>query len=313
MINFRYHVVSLTAVFLALAIGLVVGTTALNGPAAEELGDQVTKISNQSERYREEIEQYQEQAQRQEQFVTDSTAHMLGAKLSGRRVLIVTTSDADKKYVDGMLQTLTVGGVKVTGRVSIGSKFTEPASNESLLGIADSALPLGVTGLPTNSVGPETAAALLAAVLVDRQNPVSADDRRKVVAAFKDYLVVTPDLNSSAEAVLLLAGAPYDDRDATKMNAALVRLVEQFDKAGALVVAGNGVGGSGNLIGAVRGDPALAGKVSTVDNVATPQGRVVAALALIDQLAGKPGGHYGTGPGATDLLPKAPVDRERNG
>jgi len=34
VINFRYHVVSLTAVFLALAIGLVVGTAALNGPVA---------------------------------------------------------------------------------------------------------------------------------------------------------------------------------------------------------------------------------------------------------------------------------------
>ena len=45
MINFRYHVVSLTAVFLALAIGLVVGTAALNGPAADALNDQVDALS----------------------------------------------------------------------------------------------------------------------------------------------------------------------------------------------------------------------------------------------------------------------------
>ena len=37
MINFRYHVVSLTAVVLALAIGLVVGTAALNGPVVDTL------------------------------------------------------------------------------------------------------------------------------------------------------------------------------------------------------------------------------------------------------------------------------------
>ena len=42
MINFRYHVVSLTAVFLALALGLVVGTAALNGPLSDSLRDQVT-------------------------------------------------------------------------------------------------------------------------------------------------------------------------------------------------------------------------------------------------------------------------------
>src|SRR5581483_8165830 len=44
VINFRYHVVSLTAVFLALAIGLVVGTAALNGPAADALGEQVDAL-----------------------------------------------------------------------------------------------------------------------------------------------------------------------------------------------------------------------------------------------------------------------------
>ena len=32
MIDFRYHIVSLVAVFLALAVGLVLGTTALNQP-----------------------------------------------------------------------------------------------------------------------------------------------------------------------------------------------------------------------------------------------------------------------------------------
>ncbi|MBA3410734.1 MAG: copper transporter, partial [Geodermatophilaceae bacterium] len=31
MIDFRYHLVSLTAVFLAVALGIVIGTTQLNG------------------------------------------------------------------------------------------------------------------------------------------------------------------------------------------------------------------------------------------------------------------------------------------
>ena len=32
MIDFRYHLVSLIAVFLAVALGIVIGTTALNEP-----------------------------------------------------------------------------------------------------------------------------------------------------------------------------------------------------------------------------------------------------------------------------------------
>ena len=37
MIDFRYHLVSIIAVFLALAIGIVVGTTALNGYVVDDL------------------------------------------------------------------------------------------------------------------------------------------------------------------------------------------------------------------------------------------------------------------------------------
>ena len=37
MIDFRYHLVSIVAIFLALAIGIVIGTTALNGPVTEAL------------------------------------------------------------------------------------------------------------------------------------------------------------------------------------------------------------------------------------------------------------------------------------
>jgi hypothetical protein len=52
----------------------------------------------------------------------------------------------------------------------------------------------------------------------------------------------------------------------------------------------------------LRGDPQLAQNVSTVDNVSTPQGRLVTAWAVADQIAGRVG-HYGIGPGAA-LLPR---------
>ena len=57
MINFRYHVVSLTAVFLALAIGLVVGTAALNGPVADSLKDQVQGLNRDNSNLREQQNQ----------------------------------------------------------------------------------------------------------------------------------------------------------------------------------------------------------------------------------------------------------------
>jgi hypothetical protein len=81
-------------------------------------------------------------------------------------------------------------------------------------------------------------------------------------------------------------------------------MVDQFDQAGRIVVASNSVAGDGNVVAAVRADPRLKHQVSTVDNVSTPQGELVTALAVVDQLANV-AGHYGIGDGAT-LLPVTP-------
>ena len=44
MIDFRYHLVSLIAVFLAVTLGIVIGTTALNGPILDDLESQVDAL-----------------------------------------------------------------------------------------------------------------------------------------------------------------------------------------------------------------------------------------------------------------------------
>ena len=43
MIDFRYHLVSLIAVFLAVALGIIIGTTALNEPILADIENQVSR------------------------------------------------------------------------------------------------------------------------------------------------------------------------------------------------------------------------------------------------------------------------------
>ena len=45
MIDFRYHLVSIISVFLALAVGIVVGTTALNGVIVDDLRQRVDGLA----------------------------------------------------------------------------------------------------------------------------------------------------------------------------------------------------------------------------------------------------------------------------
>src|SRR3954471_24701874 len=109
VINFRYHVVSLTAVFLALAIGLVVGTAALNGPVADTLRNRVDALSKDNSNYREQANQYRDQLNRTQEFATEVSPALLSGKLAGRKiVLMVLPSGQD--YAEGVAEMLKVAG-----------------------------------------------------------------------------------------------------------------------------------------------------------------------------------------------------------
>jgi hypothetical protein len=310
VINFRYHVVSLTAVFLALAIGLVVGTAALNGPVADSLKDRVNALGKDNRQLREQVSSLQEEANREEDFATESAPYMLAGKLSGRRVLLLTMPSG-RDQADGVKKMLEMAGATITGRVDVQDKLVNPDNSVELLDLADQASQptIPTTGLPANSDGIETSSALLATALLDRPAaavPVSATDLKALLAAYSSagYISVEDDkVTGPAEAVVIVSGQPYTDSESVKKDEAVVTVADQFDKVGPLVVAGNGAT-DGNLVAGVRGDPALSKSISTVDNSNTTQGQVVTALAVVEQLTQGKAGQYGLGAGNSSMMPK---------
>lgn len=309
MINFRYHLVSLTAVFLALAIGLVLGTAALNGPAVDLLNDQVSSLSTQNEGYRDNIQQLTDQAESQEEFARQIAPTALAGTLTDQSVLIVALSGASEDDILGAREMLGYSGVEITGELGITDNFTDPANNDELLELSTDLLPTSVANLPNNSVGVETAAALLTAVLMTSTPNVTAADQKKVLAGFTEAQMITGKENfkgQRAATVLVISGKPYADGNAEARNANVLTTAVQFDKGGAEVLCSPGIGGAGNAVLAVRNDPALSAALSTVDNILTPQGQLAAALALSAELAGHIG-HYGTGTGAQSTVPMPPA------
>ncbi|MGI5521888.1 copper transporter [Micromonospora sp. CA-259024] len=312
MINFRYHVVSLTAVFLALAIGLVVGTAALNGPVADSLKEQVTGLRKDNQQWRQTVSNMEKQLGLEEEFAEEISQVVLPGTLTGRRVVVLSLPNG-RDHTEGVLKKLQLAGATITGRVDLQDKFINPDNNSNLLELAvTAARPTAqTTGLPGNGHGVETSSALLASVLLDRAQgtaPVSDADRRAVLAAYNNAGYLTTDSNKvtgSAEAVVVVSGQPYVDKDSDKRDESVVKIAEQFDRTGAIVVGGNGSVG-GNLVAVVRGDPVLAQTISTVDNANTGQGQLVTTLALVQQLTEKKAGQYGVGDTAASLLPRLP-------
>ncbi|WBB69571.1 copper transporter [Micromonospora sp. WMMD812] len=312
MINFRYHVVSLTAVFLALAIGLVVGTAALNGPVADSLKEQVTALRKDNQQMRQTVNNVEKQLESEEGFAAEMSQVVLPGKLTGRRVLVLSLPTG-REHTEGVIKMLRLAGADITGRVDLQDKFINPDNNTNLLELAVTAVrptSTQTTGLPGNGHGVETSSALLASVLLDRAQgvaPVGDADRRSVLAAYTNagYLTTEDPVTGPAEAVVVVSGQPYVDKDSAKKDESVVKVAEQFDRTGAIVVGGNGSAG-GNLVAIVRGDPVLSQTISTVDNANTIQGQLVTSLALVQQLTEKKAGQYGVGDSAASLLPKLP-------
>ena len=312
MINFRYHVVSLTAVFLALAIGLVVGTAALNGPVADSLKERVNGLSKDNSLMRQSVNNLQKELDMEEDFAAEMAQVVLPGKLSGRRVLVLSLPSG-RDHTEGVVKMLQLAGANVTGRIDVQDKFVNPDSNNNLLELAvTAARPNSVptSGLPGNGHGVETSSALLASVLLDRppgQPAVTDADRRAVVQQYvtSGYLTSENKISGAAEAVVLVSGQPYVDKFSAEKDESVVKIAEQFDRTGAIVVAGMGSAG-GNVVSVVRGDPVLAQTISTVDNANTVQGQLVTSLAMVQQLTEKKAGQYGVGDNAAALLPKLP-------
>jgi hypothetical protein len=312
VINFRYHVVSLTAVFLALAIGLVVGTAALNGPVADSLKERVNGLSKDNSLMRQSVNNLQKELDMEEDFAAEMAQVVLPGKLSGRRVLVLSLPSG-RDHTEGVVKMLQLAGANVTGRLDVQDKFINPDSNNNLLELAvTAARPNSVptAGLPGNGHGVETSSALLASVLLDRPqgSPAVTDaDRRAVVQQYvsSGYLTAEDKITGAAEAVVLVSGQPYVDKFSAEKDESVVKIAEQFDRTGAIVVGGMGSAG-GNVVSVVRGDPVLAQTISTVDNANTVQGQLVTSLALLQQLTEKKAGQYGVGDNAAALLPKLP-------
>jgi hypothetical protein len=309
VINFRYHVVSLTAVFLALAIGLVVGTAALNSPLSDELNSRVRALTQQNDYYRAQVNQLEDDAGKQEQYATESAPFVLRNQLTGRKILVVSMQ-ATAPYVDNVLQMLALAGATVTGQVEIEDRFTDPGNSETLLDLAHTTLPANLTNVPANSDGVETASFLLASVLATHTPAIPAEATKTVLTAFTEgrFIVVNKDVTAPAEGVILLAAQPYTDHEGDSKNTNMVTMATQFDNVSRLVVGANGAAGAGNVVAALRGDPTLSKTISTVDYLATPQGKVALVLAMAEQINDQnKAGHYGRDAGATSLLPKLPA------
>lgn len=311
MIDFRYHLVSLIAVFLAIALGIVIGTTQLNGRVLDDLRGQVSSLEQDKRGLEDQTKTLRAEADAGAAFEQAVAPALVKGTLSGRSVLLVLTGDnVPTQTVDGVTQLIGKAGGTVSGTIRLQSKYTDPAAASSVQSfVTGPGLPAGISLPETGDTGKLVAALLGQVLMIPPQAGAPAPASTTISSVLSGLaalgVVATPGSPvAPAHFAIVLTSGVQQGPDAEAGNAALVDLATALDKAGSgAVIAGDaGSAADKGLVGVVRADKGTASTVSTVDDVDTPAGQVSAVLALLQERQGH-SGVYGSAKGAQPLPP----------
>lgn len=133
MIDFRYHVVSIIAVFLALSVGLVLGSSFLADIVSKDLDGQIRNLSRTADGLRHDLSSARTENDQLNSFINQSKPQLVKDLLKGRSVVLVTLPGADSDITDATAQTLQQSGATVTGTVAVKTAWTDPAKESTLL------------------------------------------------------------------------------------------------------------------------------------------------------------------------------------
>lgn len=304
----RRRVYWLTAVFLALALGVVLGARLLSGPMVSSLRGDNGSLQSQIGALRGENEVLSRKLSAADQFDARMSGRIVGDALAGKSVVLFRTPDAQDADIDGVARLVGQAGGAVTGRISLTDEFVGGNAAEKLLSVVNSPIVPAGARLNTTLVDPSSQAGDLLgiAVLINRDSkiaPVSAEARETVLAALRDtgFLAYGDRIGAANTAVVVTGGALAEDAGNQGMTVA--RLAAALAPHGAGVVLA-GRDGSATGVAAVaiaRGDAEMARAATTVDDIGAEAGRITTVLALQSMLGGAPPGSYGVGAGAASV------------
>jgi len=127
MIDFRYHVVSLVSVFLALAVGIVLGAGPLKEGLGVELNKEVNNLRGQLSDQNDELNTVRHALDNRDAFTRTVTPQLVAQQLAGQRVVLLTVPGVDTDAVGPLTDALHAAGATVSGRVDLRAAWTDPA------------------------------------------------------------------------------------------------------------------------------------------------------------------------------------------
>ncbi|MGA8987666.1 copper transporter [Aeromicrobium sp.] len=293
MINFRFHLVSLAAILIALAAGVALGS----GP----LDDTGTTLRGAGDSQQQTVDPAL--AAFDAGYAARTSPGLLKNKLAGQTVLVLTVPGTSAAEAKGVTSTLQQAGAEIAGRVNLTGRMLDSAGRQFAEGVAQQSAPK-VPGV--NEAGDSygrIGAALGRAYVGDKA--VAPDQTASTIrsAFVEGKLVTTPaDPKKIATLAVLIAGPGQPDgADQSGVIAALAAALKDSGK-GIVVTGPSSSSTDGGAVKAVRdGDSAT--EITTVDVTDSAAGRVIAVLAAAAQADGRPGS-WGTSRSSSGAVPE---------
>lgn len=284
IINFRYHIASLVAVFLALGIGMLIGSTMLgdNGlnerqdGIAERLEQHLNDLRHENEEVRVQMAALETEAGMQHQVSKEFLNYLAAGQLTGLRVAVVETGTY--QHEQDLRPLFEMAGAEVVSITTVNNSLAPAGHKNQILALA------GWEDMPDRELTRRLAALTAEAVLTGS-------------TALTEYLVNADMLTVSGEYgvpvdALVLAGGSHEDDTRTVADVD-VPMLDCFTARGLVTV---GVEES-VAVGSYMKEYQRKCR-ATVDNVDTVAGQ----FSLVMALAGYDG-HYGVKETAQKLIP----------
>jgi len=327
VVSVRAHVASLVAVFLALAVGVLVGGVALHATEVHDLRTRATSADADAAAARSSAARDGADSVRSDEVSVAAVTRLLGARLRGHDVVVVSLPGADPRDRDRLGAGLRAAGASMGGDLRLASAAVQGDAIGLLGDVAGrldprargAALDRFATVLAQAGTSARTRPAAAGSTQPTISPTISPTTPRSQGAAPVPAVPVStarlvPTLRAAA---LLDVGSRVDGAadlavivvppggDGSAVDGATDALTLALARAMAargtrVLVSGPATSARpGGAVAAVRRD-VLRATVSSTDGLDAAAGPAVAGLALV---APGPAGHYGSGPAASAPLP----------
>jgi hypothetical protein len=287
------------AIFLALGLGVVVGTTVINPGLVKNLNSQTDELTQKVRDLQKDQLDLQAELDTMNTFSEQAMPYLVADELFGRQVVLVTQEGVDPRAIAQTRRALDLSGAEILTTLTVRPTMAAdtPASRSdlaTLLGLSQTT--------PPDVLTTEAARTLADRLATDPAELLSQGFLTSSAPGITDATL--KDIGGRAQMVVTIGGGPTGEPSPTS-ELFMQPFVTELVASGVVSGAGETFAADDGFVTDLRSsvDDSSVAPLVTVDNIDLPIGASAMVLGLGEALIDDAGGDYGVKEGATRLLP----------